>query len=118
MEDEWQSVRIGIAGPPVKHPKGWLLFYHAVDSINAYRLGAALLDYENPRKVLARQSTPVLEPELDWEINGYIPKVIFSCATIDHEDKYVVLYAGADTVIGAAYIQKSDVVFDKKDWLV
>lgn len=117
-DDEWQSVRIGIAGPPVKHPQGWLLFYHAVDSINAYRLGAALLDYENPRKVLARQSTPIIEPELDWEINGFIPNVIFSCATIEHDDKYYVIYAGADTVIGAAYINKSDVVFEKKDWLV
>jgi predicted GH43/DUF377 family glycosyl hydrolase len=117
-DDEWQSVRLGIAGPPVKHPQGWLLFYHAVDSINAYRLGVALLDYDDPRKVLARQAVPVIEPELDWEINGYIPNVIFSCATIDHDDKYYVIYAGADTVIGAAYIKKSDVVFDKKDWLI
>ncbi|MFP4547581.1 MAG: glycosidase, partial [Fidelibacterota bacterium] len=116
--DEWQSVRIGIAGPPVKHPKGWLLIYHAVDSINAYRLGAALLDYDNPRKVLARHSTPIIEPELDWEIKGYIPNVIFSCATIEHEDKYYIIYAGADTVISAAYIHKSEVVFDKNDWLV
>ena len=78
IDDDWQCVRIGIAGPPVHHPKGWLLFYHAVDKINAYRLGAALLDYENPGKVLARQSRPVIEPELDWEINGFVPNVIFS----------------------------------------
>jgi len=75
------------------------------------------LDYDNPRRVLARQSVPVIEPELDWEINGYVPNVVFSCATLDHEDRYIVIYAGADTVIGAAYIKKSDVVFDKKDWL-
>lgn len=118
INDDWQSVRIGIAGPPVRHPKGWLLFYHAVDKINAYRLGVALLDYENPGIVLARQSRPVIEPELDWEINGFVPNVIFSCATVETEDEYAVIYAGADTVTGAATIKKSDVVFDKEDWLV
>ena len=117
-EHEWESERIGIAGPPVKHPKGWLLFYHAVDSINAYRLGVALLDYKNPHKVLARQSYPVIEPELDWEINGFVPNVIFSCATVDHDDKYYVVYSGADTLIGVAFIKKEDVIFDKKDWLI
>jgi len=118
IKDDWQSTRIGIAGPPVRHPQGWLLFYHAVDKINAYRLGVALLDYENPRRVLARQARPVIEPELAWEIKGFVPNVIFSCATIENDDKYVVIYAGADTVIGAAFVKKSDVVFDKKDWLV
>lgn len=118
VDDDWQCTRIGIAGPPVRHPKGWLLFYHAVDKINAYRLGAALLDYDDPGKVLARQSRPVLEPELDWEINGFVPNVIFSCATVETEDEYVVIYAGADTVTGAAKVIKSDVIFDKKDWLV
>lgn len=117
LPDDWQCTRIGIAGPPVHHPQGWLLFYHAVDRLNQYRLGVALLDYENPRKVLARQSVPVIEPELEWEKNGYVPNVIFSCATIENEDRYTVIYAGADTVIGAAYVMKSDVVFESKDWL-
>jgi len=118
VDDDWQSTRIGIAGPPVRHPQGWLLFYHAVDKINAYRLGVALLDYENPRIVLARQSRPVIEPELEWEIKGFVPNVIFSCATVETEDEYAVIYAGADTVTGAATINKTDVVFDKKDWFV
>jgi len=114
----WEHKKMGIAGPPVHHPKGWLLFYHAVDKINVYRLGVALLDYENPRRVLARQSVPVIEPELDWEINGFVPNVIFSCATIEHNDEYTVIYSGADTLIGVAYIKKNDTVFDKKDWIV
>lgn len=118
VDDDWQCTRIGIAGPPVPHPQGWLLIYHAVDRTNAYRLGAALLDFENPAIVLARQSRPVLEPELDWEINGFVPNVIFSCATVATEAEYAVLYAGADTVTGAAVVKKADVVFDKEDWLV
>ncbi|HQH56722.1 MAG TPA: glycosidase [Candidatus Marinimicrobia bacterium] len=118
INDDWQCTRIGIAGPPVRHPQGWLLFYHAVDKMNTYRLGVALLDYKNPRRVIARHSRPVIEPELPWEINGFVPNVIFSCATVENDDKYVVIYAGADTVIGAAYVKKTDVDFEKKDWLV
>jgi len=117
LADDWQSARIGIAGPPVKHPDGWLLFYHAVDQNNTYRLGVALLDRENPRRVLARQSRPVIEPELPWEINGFVPNVIFSCATLDVDDRYLVIYAGADTVIGAAYLLKREAVFEKADWV-
>jgi len=115
LSDNWQSVRIGIAGPPVRHPEGWLLFYHAVDETNAYRLGVALLDYNDPAKILARQSRPVIEPELDWEIHGFVPNVIFSCATMETEDQYVVIYAGADTVIGAAVVDKKDLVFEDND---
>lgn len=118
LPDDWQCTRIGIAGPPVHHPQGWLLFYHAVDKHNAYRLGVALLDYENPRRVLARQRRPVIEPELSWEITGFVPNVVFSCATLELEDRYVVIYGGADTVIGAAYLLKQDAVFAKEDWLV
>jgi predicted GH43/DUF377 family glycosyl hydrolase len=117
LDDDWQSARIGIAGPPVKHPDGWLLFYHAVDQNNTYRLGVALLDRQNPRCVLARQRRPVIEPELPWEINGFVPNVIFSCATLEVDDRYVVIYAGADTVIGAAYLLKREAVFDQNDWI-
>ena len=116
-EHEWESIRIGIAGPPVHHPDGWLLFYHAVDSKNRYRLGVALLDKENPRKLLARHKKPVIEPELDWEKEGYVPDVIFSCATIERDDRYMVIYAGADKAIGAAYMKKTDLKFDKEDWI-
>ncbi|MBO8152732.1 MAG: glycosidase [Candidatus Marinimicrobia bacterium] len=118
IPDTWQSIRIGIAGPPVHYEKGWLLIYHAVDKNNTYRLGVALLDYDNPRRVLARYRYPIIEPELEWEKKGFVPNVIFSCATIERENDYLVIYAGADTVIGAATIKKSEVVFEKEDWLV
>ena len=114
----WESRKLGIAGPPVLHPEGWLLIYHAVDEKFQYRLGAALLDRENPRRVLARYSQPLIESEEEWERQGPVPNVIFSCATIEMEDRYDIIYAGADSLIGAAYILKSDVVFEKEYWLV
>jgi predicted GH43/DUF377 family glycosyl hydrolase len=114
----WNQTRIGIAGPPVKIQEGWFLIFHGVDHLNHYRLGAVLLDYQDPTKVLARQEKPIIEPKLEWEINGFVPNVIFSCATILKDDRIYCIYGGADTVIGAAYIDLKDVVFPKDSWIV
>jgi len=76
-----------------------------------YCLGAALLDLDDPSKVLARQVEPILEPELDWEVNGYIPKVVFSCGQAEIGDRILVYYGGADTVIGVAELSKKDIKF-------
>ncbi len=116
IPDSWEEEKIGAAGPPVRHPDGWLLFYHAVDNEQVYRLGVALLDANNPGKVLARHRYPILEPELKWEREGFVANVVFSCATVERDDRYVIIYGAADTVIGAAYILKKDIVFDPEDW--
>jgi len=107
----WEASKVGIAGPPVHHPQGWLLIYHAVDENNVYRLGAALLDANAPHRVLARHPQPLLEPKYEWERRGYVDNVVFSCATLEVGAHYVVIYAGADTAIGAAYIRREEVWF-------
>lgn len=110
----WESRKVGIAGPPMKRDDGWLLFYHAVDENWVYRLGVALLDLEDPTKVIARQSEPVLEPELAWEKEGLVPNVVFSCGHVDVGDEYYVYYAGADHHIGVAAVAKKDVKFERE----
>ncbi len=110
IPNSWEEEKIGIAGTPIKTEKGWLLFYHAVDKNHTYRLGIAMLDLNNPTKVLMRQSEPILEPELSWEKDGWIKNVVFSCGAIEMDDKYIVYYGGADTVIGAAYVSKEKIL--------
>jgi predicted GH43/DUF377 family glycosyl hydrolase len=58
----WEYNKIGIAGPPIKTEQGWFLIYHGTSNEKGYCLGAALLDLDNPSKVLARQTEPILEP--------------------------------------------------------
>ncbi|RIV19550.1 glycosidase [Alicyclobacillaceae bacterium I2511] len=101
--EHWEAVKVGIAGPPVETKRGWLLLYHAVDRDHVYRLGAALLDKENPYHVLSRLSYPIFEPELAWEKNGLVPNVVFSCGAVSAEDGLWVYYGGADTAIGVAF---------------
>jgi len=108
----WQDARVGVAGPPIKTPMGWFLIYHGVRKAdNSYRLGAALLDLNDPSKVLARQPEPILEPELRWEKEGYVPNVVFSNGHGIKGDDIYVYYGGADTVIGVAAMRMSDIRF-------
>ena len=70
-----------------------------------------LLDLDDPTKVIARQAEPILEPELDWEVNGYVPNVVFSCGQVVIGDELFVYYGGADTAIGVAKIRMDEIVF-------
>lgn len=101
----WEAGRIGIAGPPIKTPQGWLLIYHAADADNVYRLGVALLALDDPSMVLYRQEQPILEPQLDWEKHGWVPNVVFSNGHVVKDDRLLVYYGGADTCLGVAQME-------------
>jgi predicted GH43/DUF377 family glycosyl hydrolase len=105
----WENLKIGICGPPIKTKAGWFLIYHGVNEDRKYSLGAMLLDLDDPRKVLARQAEPILEPELSWEINGYVPNVVFSCGQVILDNRILVYYGGADTVIGVGTLDIQEI---------
>ena len=107
----WENEKIGIAGPPIKMENSWLLIYHGVNTHNRYSLGIAELDLEDPAKVISRQIEPILEPELDWELGGHVPNVVFSCGQVILNDMLYVYYGAADTVIGCASIPLTDLKF-------
>lgn len=102
--ETWDSLRIGIAGPPIKATDSdeWVLIYHAISEHDGmYRLGAALLDLEKG-EVLSRLDYPILTPEADYENNGLRPGTVFSCGQILLDDILYVYYGGADQVTCAA----------------
>jgi predicted GH43/DUF377 family glycosyl hydrolase len=104
-ESPWECLKIGAAGPPFKTAHGWILIYHGVSADRHYSLGIALLDLEDPSKVVARQRQPILEPKMEWERNGHVPNVVFSCGQVIHGDELYVYYGGADTVVGVASVK-------------
>ncbi len=95
----WDSVKIGIAGPPHKTAEGWLLIYHGVSKTGTYRLGAALLDLNNPAVIRARTVDTILEPLEKYEVEGVIPRAVFSCGSVLRGDNLFIYYGGADTVL-------------------
>jgi len=106
----WEYFKVGAGPPPIKTEKGWLLVYHAMDDRKCYRLGAALLDLEDPTVVLKRCRQPLLEPEADYEKNGAVRNVVFSCGAVALNGQLIVYYGAADTVIGAASGSLADIV--------
>ncbi len=95
----WDSVKIGIAGAPIKTEKGWLLIYHGVSKTSTYRLGAVLLDLKNPSIVLSRSVDTILEPIEEYERVGVVPRAVFSCGAVLRDDTLLIYYGGADTVV-------------------
>ncbi len=108
--EQWESVRIGAGTPPIRLAAGWLMFYHGIEAIpshgllptNRYTAAALLLDAQDPRTVLYRSSSPVLEPGVHEELYGVVGNVVFPTA-VDQHDTYLDVYYGmADDCIGAA----------------
>lgn len=101
-EGSWDSAKIGAGGPPMDLGDKWLLIYHGVDHAKTYRLGVALLDKADPSVVLYRSTAPILEPTEAYECYGTVPNVVFSCGSILLDDKLLIYYGGADTVVSVA----------------
>jgi len=97
-ENDWQSYKIGAGPPPIKTDKGWLLIFHGVDDNRTYKAGAALLDLKKPWQVIARTSSPILEPEQDYECVGDMPNVVFPQGAVIVGEELLVFYGGADKV--------------------
>jgi predicted GH43/DUF377 family glycosyl hydrolase len=107
----WDDEKIGLAAPPLKTDEGWILFYHGISSEDrAYRIGACLLDLENPTKILARLDNPILEPETEYEKKGIVPNVVFPCGAVICGKTIFLYYGAADRVIGLATISVHDVL--------
>jgi predicted GH43/DUF377 family glycosyl hydrolase len=100
---EWEGAKIGAGPPPVRTEEGWLVIYHGVDERYVYRVGAVLLDLEDPMRVIGRSEAPLMEPERTWEKQGVIPNVVFPTAAVPGRDgELLIYYGGADRVVGLA----------------
>ncbi len=98
----WDSRKVGIAGPPIRTPKGWLLFYHGITQAGEYCLGAALLDLDDHTKVVGRSVLPLMSPVEPWEREGWIGNVVFPCGQVVRGNTIYLYYGAADHVIGVA----------------
>jgi predicted GH43/DUF377 family glycosyl hydrolase len=92
----WEFVQIGNCGSPIELDEGWLLITHGVGPVRRYSIGAALLDKNDPTKLIARMQQPLVRPEPS-EREGYVPNVVYTCGAIRHNGKIILPYAISDT---------------------
>ncbi len=111
----WQGSKIGAGPVPLETTEGWLLFYHGV-IINCngfvYSMGAALLDLDDPSRVLYRTNEYLLFPTADYECVGFVPNVCFPCAAICDAPtgRIAIYYGAADTYTCLCFCQVDEVL--------
>jgi len=112
----WDAARIGVGPPPMATSEGWLLLYHGVRRIagqDVYRLGLALLDLEDPARVIRRGDAWVLAPQTSFERSGDVNNVVFPCGWTCTGDELHLYYGAADTTMALATASLTEVL----DWL-
>ncbi len=115
---DWDYFKIGTGGAPIKTDHGWLVIYHAVDKDMVYRLGYAVTAIDDPINVIYRHPEPILEPEKEFETQGDVSNVVFTCGAVLIGDTVFVYYGGADTVICVATAKLEDFLRPVKLWNV
>ncbi len=93
---DWEADKIGANTPPIKTPHGWLILYHAVGTDRFYRIGAMLLDLDDPTVVTHRTTDWLMQPEEDYEIEGFYRGCVFPCGKVVIDGTLFVYYGGAD----------------------
>ena len=94
-----RSSRWAIAARPMEIDEGWLLLTHGVGVVRNYCIGAALLDKDDPAKVLGRLPHPLMEPGPE-DRDGYVPNVVYSCGGIVRGRTLLLPYGIADNYAG------------------
>ncbi|HEX3009190.1 MAG TPA: pesticidal protein Cry7Aa [Bacteroidales bacterium] len=108
-----ESSYVGSGCPPVETKQGWLLIYHGVEETAkglVYSACAALLDLNDPVKVLARLPYPLFSPEFEWELNGEVNNVVFPTGSALFGNTLFIYYGAADSRIACASVNLPELV--------
>ncbi len=110
----WDAHRVGTAVPPIRVDAGWLLIYYGEKHTSSgplMRLGAAILDADDPARVIARSNIPILTPRENYERIGDVPNMVFSCGAILEDDgEMKIYYGGSDSCICLATVKLRDII--------
>lgn len=109
----WDANKIGLCAPPMETKEGWLILYHGVRTTasgSIYRLGLALLDFENPAKVIRRTDEWVFGPRAHYEREGDVDDVVFPCGWLKKNDKIYIYYGAADSRICLATADYNELI--------
>ncbi|OYX62047.1 MAG: glycosidase [Novosphingobium sp. 32-60-15] len=105
----WEFVQIGNCGSPILTEHGWLLFTHGVGAMRKYALGCALLDRDDPSKVIARSAKPILTA-IDADRFGYVPNVVYTCGALLVGAQLLIPYGISDSAVGFASTSVADLL--------
>ena len=102
----WELIQLGNCGSPIETPAGWLVFTHGVGPMREYAIGVALLDLDQPERLIAALGEPLLMAD-ESEREGYVPNVVYSCGSMMHGGTVVLPYGCSDSSVRIAMVDLS-----------
>jgi predicted GH43/DUF377 family glycosyl hydrolase len=105
----WEFIQIGNCGSPIETEHGWLMFTHGVGAMRKYALGCALLDKNDPSKIIGRTQEPVLTAE-NADRAGYVPNVVYTCGALKVGQRMLIPYGISDSAVGFATVGVDDLM--------
>jgi predicted GH43/DUF377 family glycosyl hydrolase len=115
-QEAWASGRIGAGTPPLALDEGWLEIYHgnrrptAPGKVGTYSAAVMLLARDDPARVLRIGREAVMEPELDFEREGFVHNVVFPTGVVEEHDRLLVYYGASDTYTGVVELSRADLM--------
>jgi predicted GH43/DUF377 family glycosyl hydrolase len=113
----FENEYVGAGCPPIATREGWLLLYHCAEQlkeVKIYHAGAALLDINNPLKVIARLKTPLFSPKEEWEKIGNVNNVVFPTGAVIDSGIFYIYYGAADKLIALKSIKLDSLLEELK----
>jgi predicted GH43/DUF377 family glycosyl hydrolase len=113
---EWEGGRVGAGAPAIAAAEGWLEIYHGnrlpeiVGEVGAYCAGAMLLAKDDPSRVVKVSPEPILEPQLEFEKEGFVAKVVFPTGVLEDGDRLLIYYGASDKYCAMAELSRRDVM--------
>ncbi|HVT30333.1 MAG TPA: glycoside hydrolase family 130 protein, partial [Lacipirellulaceae bacterium] len=113
---DWEGGRVGAGAPPLAVPDGWLEIYHGnrrpefVGEVGMYCAGAMLLAKDEPGRVLAVSREPVFEPQLEFEKDGFVDRVVFPTGVLEEDDRLLIYYGASDKYCAMVEVARDDVL--------
>jgi predicted GH43/DUF377 family glycosyl hydrolase len=108
-ERTWDLIQVGNCGSPLETTEGWLVLTHGVGPMRTYTIGAMLLQLDDPTRVLASLTTPLVTP-VGQERNGYVPNVVYTCGAMIHGEQLILPYGFGDQAITISVIGLPDLL--------
>lgn len=112
----WESGRIGAGTPPLETGRGWLELFHGnrrptvAGDVGEYCAGGMLLDADDPRRVAQTIPGPIMMPDQGFELQGFVPRVVFPMAAIELDSRLGVYYGAADTSTAVAFCSRAELL--------
>jgi predicted GH43/DUF377 family glycosyl hydrolase len=103
-EQPWELLQVGNCGSPIETEQGWILLTHGVGPMRKYCIGVELLDLDDPSKIIGSLRQPLIFPN-EYEREGYVPNVVYTCGAMEHNGELIIPYAVSDTSSGVATVK-------------